>query len=824
MYYTGFPEERNMKKIIAVLCCAIAVCMGFSCFAEAEETWQLNYYVDEFKLPTDDAYITTAAPIAGTFCNSAVDDERLNVSILIDEFGVSFVLYEYGDNKVKNSFSSKCAYDVTMLDDAKQKTHFTGGMIASGGDRIEFTAKDSETIMEALLENAALSFYIAEQENPTTNYLFTIADTDGFAEVFNQLKNSVNEADYQRAVSLYNSGKYTDALDIFATIIGYKDSIEWLPKYQAMLEGEADTLMAEGKYDEANKKLQQLYEDTGKKDRLGEPWYVYGETLMSEADYNGAITAFTNAGSYSDSATRIKEAWYAIAEEKLAAEDYEGANNAFTTAGDYSDAASRVGEPYYTQGEKLVEALDYEGAISAFENAGSYSDAASRVKECWYTVAEAKLTAGEYAAANDAFIAAGDYGDAAQRVGEPYYTQAEALLAAENYEGANTAFKNAGSYSDAASRVGEPYYTLGQKMLEEKDYIAANEAFASAGTYSDAANMAKEALYILGTEQLENGHYGEAVTTYQKIEDYKDVPDLLDNNANLADAAKRLAFSTVGNTVTFGEYEQDNDESNGKEPLEWIVLNADDDKALLLTKYALDYRQMNSQRKDSTWKNSELRKWLNEEFYQAAFDSEEQWHVFETPLATYSGYSIEPSEVPEETLDYVFLLSFDEVETLFEAGEGRFEISAYAREKSTDIKKAFIINGMSWLRTPETNEADNSRYFAFGELTEEGKWSGSVNWCEHYEFIRPAIFVDLYSFGLLDAADRKPYPTLQQGDKNDDVKKLQQALIDAGALTGKADGDYGKKTATAVAQMQETYGMEATGIADDAFQLKLFGK
>ena len=42
--------------------------------------------------------------------------------------------------------------------------------------------------------------------------------------------------------------------------------------------------------------------------------------------------------------------------------------------------------------------------------------------------------------------------------------------------------------------------------------------------------------------------------------------------------------------------------------------------------------------------------------------------------------------------------------------------------------------------------------------------------------------------------------------------------------SGKADGDFGKKTEKAVRKAQEAFGMEQTGIADDAFQRRLFGE
>ena len=70
---------------------------------------------------------------------------------------------------------------------------------------------------------------------------------------------------------------------------------------------------------------------------------------------------------------------------------------------------------------------------------------------------------------------------------------------------------------------------------------------------------------------------------------------------------------------------------------------------------------------------------------------------------------------------------------------------------------------------------------------------------------------------------RNAYETLKQGSKGDAVVKLQKALIAAGALSGKADGDFGRLTEDAVKQMQTEYGMEATGIADEKFQNKLYG-
>ena len=53
---------------------------------------------------------------------------------------------------------------------------------------------------------------------------------------------------------------------------------------------------------------------------------------------------------------------------------------------------------------------------------------------------------------------------------------------------------------------------------------------------------------------------------------------------------KQSSFCNVGDYVTFGSYEQDNNTGNGQEPIEWLVLDYDaaNNRALLLSRYGLD--------------------------------------------------------------------------------------------------------------------------------------------------------------------------------------------------------------------------------------------
>jgi len=68
------------------------------------------------------------------------------------------------------------------------------------------------------------------------------------------------------------------------------------------------------------------------------------------------------------------------------------------------------------------------------------------------------------------------------------------------------------------------------------------------------------------------------------------------------------------------------------------------------------------------------------------------------------------------------------------------------------------------------------------------------------------------------------YNTLQKGEKSDDVVRLQTSLIAQGYLEGKADGDFGSKTETAIKAAQKAFGLEETGVADNAFQQRLYSE
>ncbi len=70
--------------------------------------------------------------------------------------------------------------------------------------------------------------------------------------------------------------------------------------------------------------------------------------------------------------------------------------------------------------------------------------------------------------------------------------------------------------------------------------------------------------------------------------------------------------------------------------------------------------------------------------------------------------------------------------------------------------------------------------------------------------------------------DAGGYQVLQKGDKGDSVTALQEALIELGFLTGKADGKFGGGTEKAVIAFQQKNDYPATGIMDANIQAFLY--
>ena len=69
-------------------------------------------------------------------------------------------------------------------------------------------------------------------------------------------------------------------------------------------------------------------------------------------------------------------------------------------------------------------------------------------------------------------------------------------------------------------------------------------------------------------------------------------------------------------TISMGEYIQN---SPGKSPIEWIVIDKREESKLVISKYGIDAKIYNDSSENIKWKTSSLRKWLKKDFIDSAF-------------------------------------------------------------------------------------------------------------------------------------------------------------------------------------------------------------
>ena len=206
--------------------------------------------------------------------------------------------------------------------------------------------------------------------------------------------------------------------------------------------------------------------------------------------------------------------------------------------------------------------------------------------------------------------------------------------------------------------------------------------------------------------------------------------------------ADKLIEINVGDTLTFGEYEQDNDTSNGKEDIEWLVLAKEGNRLLLISDKALDCQQYNESWEDVTWETCSLRKWMNNTFLNEAFSTEEQKMIQSTNVSADENpeYDTDPGKA---TTDQVFLLSINEVNKYFASDEERMCVpTAYAIANGAYTSDSYTKGGAAtcwwWLRSPGRSQSRAAGVGRGGGVLGIG---GNVS--NDYGCVRPAIWIDL---------------------------------------------------------------------------------
>ncbi len=228
-----------------------------------------------------------------------------------------------------------------------------------------------------------------------------------------------------------------------------------------------------------------------------------------------------------------------------------------------------------------------------------------------------------------------------------------------------------------------------------------------------------------------------------------------------------LKDAEIGDIVQMGTYEQDGD-AETEDPICWDVLDKDGDAVLLISHDVIAYQRFSDSRKCVIWEDSEIRTWLNQEFYAEAFDEEEQASIRETTLENLStvGFAahVDPSgdvqvrESRPDTKDKIFLLRWKEAEQYY--GNRLTDASVLGRRPSRAVlqkRKAIFTDliieelpamypysrhlpdgteRLSWML--RSTGMKNYTIFVIGY---EGKWD--QDYPDSYNGVRPAMWVNV---------------------------------------------------------------------------------
>ena len=163
------------------------------------------------------------------------------------------------------------------------------------------------------------------------------------------------------------------------------------------------------------------------------------------------------------------------------------------------------------------------------------------------------------------------------------------------------------------------------------------------------------------------------------------------------------------------------------EPISWTILNESNGTALILCDMIIDSQEYYPSTGSHTvngatvyannYEYSTIRKWLNETFYNTAFNDLQKEIILTTTVdnrVASTGYSSNQYAC-EDTEDKVFLLSYKELTTYLTTNASRMKKTTdYAQSQGAYTSSSFYGNGYWWPRSPSSYYSYYARYVSYG--------------------------------------------------------------------------------------------------------------
>lgn len=432
--------------------------------------------------------------------------------------------------------------------------------------------------------------------------------------------------------------------------------------------------------------------------------YKETQAFIEEGRYNDALSSM-KAVAPEEADGMVDEMWNVSIYEKAVdykeAGDFLKAKELFDSISTYEDSAGQSKECHemwqesvYQQAVMQKDTGEYLEAKAKFDSISTYKDSEEQSNGCYtmwqesvYQQALAQKDAGEYLEAKAIFESIEDYEDSIDQSQECYYLYAMTYKENENYGQAINVFKEIKKSSEYKSQIWEDCDAQMEECQFALDYERA-------------------------MERKDWGQYWEALKRFMSLKQYADSPEQVNQCRILglqnAKAGDYVLFTDPLEIVHSGYY---NDEASTCNPDyfldNWRVLEIKDGKALIATSVGGWDRLVDDGTED-TWEISNDRLYFNNQFY-GGFLEEERKLILKTVVSTPDN-PVYGTEGGNDTEDYLFLLSIQEVEQYF---------------PTSDELKDFVEgchNGADggWLRSPGENQRKRA-YVHIGSYKRDGE-------------------------------------------------------------------------------------------------------
>lgn len=535
---------------------------------------------------------------------------------------------------------------------------------------------------------------------------------------------------YNAASELLSSGKYEDAAAAFDAMGDYSDAAERAveSRYRRAL-----SLLESGSYDEAKALFGETAGYSDSDEQMLRADYLKAVELGERGDPKSAAELFNTLGGYLDSSEQASLMLYNYAASIEDGDPGEAAE-LYRSLGNYMDSAEKYLICSYSHADMLLDNNDFDGAAELFKALGSYSDSAERSLECDYRHAVNDMENGDFDNAKELFAALGDYGNSPDKLLETQYKIAERCYESGDFQVALNLFMELGEYSDSVDRYKLSQYKYAEQLAAEENYQKAIAHFYGLGDYMNASEKLPELKYKLAEQLLADEFYDDAKAIFEELGSYSDASKRIAEVERL----KRINVKP-GEYMTLGRWQQG---KNGEtEPLEWLVLDRDGTRALVMSKNLVDFMPFGGM----NWAESEVRRWLNNDFYSKAFNAEERGRICETELkneddkyeGTYGG---------GDTVDRIFLLTAEEAYNYHSSsGDLRADYTEWGEKKRKDAVMPTLKEGYSyapvfgdpyWLRSV-------GKRFCIKAVESSGGISNSTRYDTQIMGIRPVMWIEI---------------------------------------------------------------------------------